>query len=277
MTFDLIIVGNIAFDVNTFPGRDMGEDLTITNCGGAGYYSLVPASLFSERVGILARVGNDVALDRICGLGIDIAGLKVLSDVRTTRFHHRYVSGDGQQRSFRPEIVEATLITPNEFPPAYYDASYIHIATNVPATQIEVIELIRAHSKAKISIDTHEAYLAGYRDVVFRAFDLVDIAFIGRHEEELMNRCKAPVKIIKRGKDGITYSSDTVSYSCPAIPCAVIDKTGAGDVLAGVFLVLRARGLSIEAASRKAVDVASASIKDYGVEFLRQVYANGRA
>ena len=34
----VVIVGNIAFDVNTFPGRDNGRDKVVVNKGGAGLF-----------------------------------------------------------------------------------------------------------------------------------------------------------------------------------------------------------------------------------------------
>lgn len=276
MDFDLIIVGNIALDINTFPGRDNSADLIVTNIGGAGYYSLLPASLFSSRVGLVARVGCDFPANKIGELGVDLSGFKVIDQSKTTRFYHTYLTADGQQRTFRPEFAPDTLIRPDDFPVEYYRSKFIHIATNFPFTQIEFIEILRKNTDAKLSIDTHEAYLGDYRQDVFRAFDLVDIAFIDRHEEELIQACKAPTKIIKRGKDGITYLSKTNKYDWPAIPCDVVDKTGAGDVLAGVFLTLQARGWNLQESAQKAVEVASASVRDYGVEFLSRLYPHRR-
>ena len=55
---NVVIVGNIAFDVNTFPKRMNGKDEIVINNGGAGYYSLIPASIYTK-TGIVARVGND--------------------------------------------------------------------------------------------------------------------------------------------------------------------------------------------------------------------------
>ena len=236
---DLVIVGNIAFDVNRFPLRDDGQDLTVTNVGGAGFYSLLPASLFSGRVGIVARVGQDFPLDSISRLKVNTAGLRVMNDVQTTRFFHTYLSQDGQDRSFHPAVTPEALISAEDIPSEYFAAHYIHISTNFPQTQIACIERIRRYSDAVLSIDTHEAYLADSWPDVLRAFNMVDVAFIDRHEEELIAACTAPRKIIKRGKDGIAHQSTTGEFCVVAKPCEVVDKTGAGDVLAGVFLTLR--------------------------------------
>ena len=133
---DVVIVGNIAYDINTFPRRDKDTDKVVINRGGEGYYSLIPASLYTK-TGIVARVGNDF----------------------NTKFHHTYLTDDGQTKTFKPEIYEETLISIEDFPKEYYEAKYIHIATNFPSKQKEFIDVIRKHSKAIISIDTHEAYM----------------------------------------------------------------------------------------------------------------------
>ena len=72
----VVIVGNIAFDVNTFPGRDNGRDKVVVNKGGAGYYSLIPSSLFT-RTGIVARVGNDFDMSTLKSTNVDLTGLKI--------------------------------------------------------------------------------------------------------------------------------------------------------------------------------------------------------
>lgn len=140
MLYDLVIVGNIAFDINQFPRRDHGNDVIVTNVGGAGFYSLLPASLFSKKVGIVARVGNDFPLSKIYGLDVDTAGLKIMPVVRTTRFYHTYLSDDGQNRTFKPDVTSETLICPEDIPHEYFMSRFVHIATNFPKTQIAFLE-----------------------------------------------------------------------------------------------------------------------------------------
>ena len=45
----------------------------------------------------------------------------------------------------------------------------------------------------------------------------------------------------------------------------VVDKTGAGDCLNGVFMNLIANGYSNEVALKKAIEIATLSIKDFGI------------
>ena len=262
----VVIVGNIAFDVNTFTNRNEGKDKIVINKGGAGYYSLIPSSLFTK-TGIVARVGNDFDISTLKSNNIDLKGLKVMESSPTTKFHHTYMTDDGQTRTFKPEVYEATLITPEDFPEVYYDADYIHIATNFPYMQKQFIDMIRKRSKAIISIDTHEAYMEQESDFIKEIFDSVDIAFIDKEYTKLLD-CKAPVKIIKMGKKGCKYKYRDNEFIAETQERKVIDKTGAGDVVTGVFLAMMAKTKNPEQSLRTAVNIATKSIGNYGVEFL---------
>lgn len=262
----VVIVGNIAFDVNTFTGRNNGKDKVVVNKGGAGYYSLIPSSLFT-RTGIVARVGNDFDMSTLKSTNVDLTGLKKIMTSSTTKFHHTYMSDDGQTRTFRPEVYEETLITPEDFPEEYYEAEYIHIATNFPYMQKQFIDMIRKRSKAIISIDTHEAYMEQEADFIKEIFDSVDIAFIDKEYAQLLD-CKAPIRIIKMGKSGCRYEYKNKVFTVETEEKPVVDKTGAGDVIAGVFLAMMSTTQNPVQSLKTAVSVATKSIGSYGVDFL---------
>ena len=265
-TVDVVIVGNIAHDVNTFPNRDNGKDLVVCNNGGAGYYSLIPASIYSK-TGIVARVGNDFDLSKIVEQDIDLKGLKIVKDKPTTKFHHTYLSDDGQTRTFRPEIYENCMISEEDFPEEYFKAKYIHIATNFPKIQNSFIDLIRKKSNAIISIDTHEAYMETDSEYIKKVFDKVDIAFIDKEFTNLLD-CNAPIKIIKMGKSGCKYIGINEEFIVNANETNVVDKTGAGDVVTGVFLAMMSKTNDKKKSLEEAVKMATESIKDYGVDHL---------
>lgn len=269
---DVVIVGNIAFDVNTFPGRGNVKEKTIINNGGAGYYSVIPASLFA-RTGIVARVGYDFDMQLLKDRDIDLEGLKVIGNSKTTKFHHTYMSEDGQTRTFRPEVYEDAMIVLEDFPKEYYDAKYIHIATNFPIIQKQFVSMIRKYSNAKISIDTHEAYMEKEPELIKEIFDMVDIAFIDKEFKTLLD-CKAPVKIIKMGKRGCKYIDKENTFVVATEERKVIDKTGAGDVVTGVLLAMLSRGENTRRALEVAVKTATKSIGDYGVEHLINTLLN---
>lgn len=263
---NVVIVGNIAYDVNTFLNQDGNK--TVINRGGSGYYSLIPASLFTK-VGIVAKVGNDFDIELLKKYNIDLTGFKVIKNSLTTKFYHTYLTSDGQTRTFKPKIYKKTLINITDFPKQYYGAKYIHIATNFPEVQEKFIAEIRKKSNAIISIDTHEAYMEKEADYIKRIFDKVDIAFIDKEFTKLLD-CKAPIKIIKNGKNGCSYRSDNLNFNSKTIETKVIDKTGAGDVVTGIFLAMMSITNNPKKSLDKAVEIATISISDYGVDFLKE-------
>ncbi len=127
--------------------------------------------------------------------------------------------------------------------------------------------MIRKKSKAIISIDTHEAYMEKEAHYIKEIFDSVDIAFIDKEYKELLD-CKAPIKIIKMGKLGCKYQHKNNSFISQAPKSNVIDKTGAGDVVTGAFLATMAETNNPKKSLDIAVNLATKSIGDYGVDFL---------
>ena len=108
-----------------------------------------------------------------------------------------------------------------------------------------------------------------YKSYSFYSFDSVDIAFIDKEYTPLLD-CKAKTKIIKYGKEGCLYYSKDKQFPVHSqVIDNVVDKTGAGDCLNGVFLNLLVNGESEESALRTAVDMATESIKQHGILGLR--------
>lgn len=256
-----VVIGNSAFDVNTFLNRG---NITVVNNGGACLYSLIPASIYTK-TGVVTRIGNDFNKGLFEDLNIDKKGLKFINS-KSSKFIHTYTSSNGQERTFKAEINDDCMITIDDIPNEYLSAKYIHISTNFPDTQLEMVKYLKQNSKAIISIDTHEAY---YKDEkVLEAFNLADIAFIDKEFTNLYN-CNAKIKILKLGSKGCKFISENKEFTSPATLCEeVIDKTGAGDVVAGVFMALLSMNYSYEYSLNKAVNMATESIKDYGVEHL---------
>lgn len=259
-----VIVGNCAYDVNTFFNRDGIDKKVITNRGGACLYSAIPGSIFN-RIGIVTRVGSDFDYDLFKRLNIDDEGI-IKVDGKSNKFIHTYLSEDGQTRTFEGDVNEDCMIKVDDIPDSYLEADYIHVCTNFPDIQLETVKYLKKHSKAKISIDTHEAYVDDPK--VLESFNLVDIAFIDKEYKNLHN-CEAPVKIFKMGKSGCKYVSEEKEFVVGAPICDfVVDKTGAGDCVTGVYLALKSLGKTDEEALEVACRAATESIKDYGVEHL---------
>ena len=259
---NVVYIGNCAYDINTFPKKRNGEAETRTNTGGACLYSAIPASNF-YRVGIVSKVGDDFRVSDLQDFDIDFSGLKVLENEKSTRFYHEFITNDGQIRELREEINPKMLVGGDDIPELFFKTKHIHLTTNAPEIQLELIKKLRQKSDAIISVDTILEY--SRNDKVKNVFDLADIAFIDKEFSNLLD-CKAKTKIIKLGKIGCKYISDDKNFTISAaVTEDVVDKTGAGDCLNGVFINLLANGHSEKDALEKAVEMATLSIKEYGI------------
>ena len=266
MNLNTIFIGNIAFDINSFYYGEKEEKLRVENKGGACLYSSIPASLF-YRVGIVGKVGDDFDISIFSEYNIDTKGLKVYRDEKTTSFHQIYRFKNQKLRQIEEQINKRLIISEEDIPEAYLGAKYIHITTNEPETQLKLIKYIRENSNAIISVDTIESYS---RDRITKeVFNLVDIAFI---DEDFINllECKAKIKIIKKGINGCEYIRENEQFSVNVNKVDVIDKTGAGDCMNGVFINLISNGWNNKEALEMATNVATESIKDTGIEHLKQ-------
>ena len=262
---NLIIVGDIARDVNVFTRASGLHDIVEGN-GGACYYAAAGASRY-DKVGVVSKVGADFDMSVLDDFGIDHKGVQVV-DGATTRFYQHFTSVDGQEREFRAERNPNTGLSVWDIPPDYLEqAKYIMLSTTTPDRQLLMMEDLRHFTNAKIAVDTLAEFA---NDPITRAvFDRADIAFIDREFQGLVD-CNAPEKILKLGKEGSVYynGSELYEYHTPSIIEHVIDKTGAGDVLSGTFLSVLAKTGDAELALKIANQVATESIKAFGVEHL---------
>lgn len=233
----LVIIGDSAYDTNRFIGED-GSHFFKTNYGGAGTYSSVPASLF-YRVGLVSNAGEDFNVDKLKKFNIDLRGFHTRKDEKTSRFYNILKTRDGQEREIAAEYNERLTATFDDIPKEFLKAKYFYISTMLPKNQKQIIEKLRNHNpNVIIGVDTFEEYANS--DETREVFDLADIAFVDKEFSNLI-QCKSKTKVIKLG------------------------KTGAGDCLNGVFMNLIANGYSNEVALKKAIEIATLSIKDFGI------------
>ena len=71
--------------------------------------------------------------------------------------------------------------------------------------------------------------------------------------------------ILKHGPGGAEFLGDGIRHRIPAPPADEADPIGAGEILAGSFLALRARGLPEDLALTYAVAAATRSVTEFGV------------
>jgi sugar/nucleoside kinase (ribokinase family) len=115
-----------------------------------------------------------------------------------------------------------------------------------------------------------EHYVATYPTTSREVCDSVDLIFMNQAEYDgLYGDAQLPVPkaplIVKRGPFGARLIVDGHPQEVEAPVAQLVDPTGGGEVLAGVFLALRADGLPERLALRYAVRAASSCVADYGV------------
>lgn len=264
-SLNLVIIGNTAYDTKEYL---LNHNIRERDIGGACLYSAIPASLFS-RVGIVTKIGNDFELEKIQNYDIDFSGVKKVNS-KTTHFYTKFFNENGQESNTYGDVNDEMTINFSDIPKNFLSAKHIHFTTSYPIDLLKMIKEVKKHSNAIISVDTNLAF--SKMKETKEIFDMVDIAFIDKEFTDLLN-CKAKTKIIKLGEKGCIYKSESKSFYQPAIvKTDVVDKLGAGDCLNGVFMNLVANGTNVETALRKAVDVATLSIDDYGTLKLRDKY-----
>ncbi len=259
---DLVLIGHVGFAINRTANG------TKTSLGGAGYATAVAASaLLMDGVGLVAQVGHDFDLAALSRLNLDMAGISVLPGASAWFYIHQF--GDGT-RSFMSELGVATTPRVDLFPAAYFRAKYIHLGTAPAGQQLAWLRFLRDKGcTSQISVDMFEHFVSTEPNSCRKASDLADLIFLnqveynGLYYEDYYP--KAPI-ILKYGSDGADFIVDGISHHVSAPAVREVDPIGAGEVLAGAFLALRAWGLQEIEALNYAVSAAASSVTESGVD-----------
>jgi cytidine kinase len=177
---------------------------------------------------------------------------------------------DDGTRSFSSELGVAATVRLDSFPLAYLRAKYIHLGTAPPEQQLTWLRYLHDHgSTAQISADMFEHYVDKYRDTSREVCENADLLFMNEAEYKGLYDDGPPPKaplILKRGRSGARIFTDGPERDVQAEPTdQVVDPTGGGEILAGVFLALRAAGLPGIPALEYAAQAAARCVEEYGV------------
>ncbi len=259
---DLVVIGHVGVSI-VHAGID-----SWTYAGGSGYaVATSAAALIGRRVGLVAQVGKDFDLAALRRRPVDLTGVAELpgqsAKLRIREF-------DDGTRSFSAELGVADTVRPETFPPHYLDARFIHLGTAPPDQQLAWLEYLRGRSDAQISADMFEHYVATYPCASREVCDNVDLIFMNQAEYDgLYGDAQLPVPkaplIVKRGSAAARLLVDGHPQEVEAAETKVVDPTGGGEILAGVFLALRAEGQPERTALKYAVRGAASCVADFGV------------
>lgn len=258
---DVAIVGDIAWNQDITP---LGNRISP---GGAAYYSAVGASCFSDKVGVVARVGSDFNTTLLTDKGINVEGVHKVKDGKTCRF---VITQYDNGREFSADRGIAAIVDTTILPKSYLSAKFIHLPTQLPEHALLWLDVFRCRNN--VSVDTFEQFVKDYPELSREMCHRASLIFINEEELQTLHQLgellsQAPI-ILKKGSLGASYIDQSESISVPAPSVIPVETTGAGDILAGAFLAQRAKGISIETSLVFAVHLASRSVTDFGVEHL---------
>jgi sugar/nucleoside kinase (ribokinase family) len=257
---DLIIIGHVGF------ATDRTASGTIAYIGGSGFATTFAAAALLDGVGLVAQVGADFDLGILRLLPIDVEGVAVLPGASATFFIDQ--SRDGRL-SFSSDLGVAAEPSFDLFPESYFRASYVHLGTAPPQQQLAWLKFLRDKGcSAQVSVDMFEPFVATEPGACRKICDCADLIFLNEVEYRGLYdgwpHSSAPT-ILKHGPAGAEFLADGVRHYIPAPAAVEVDSIGAGEILAGVFLALRARGLAKDRALFYAVAAATRSVTEFGV------------
>jgi sugar/nucleoside kinase (ribokinase family) len=256
----LVLVGHVGF------ATDQTASGSVTSPGGSGFAAAYAAAALLDGVGLVAQVGQDFDLNALRHLRIGMDGVAVLPGF-SARFRIEQAADGGL--SFSSDLGVAAEPSFTSFPASYLQARYVHLGSAPPRQQLAWLEFLRARGcQALVSVDMFEPFVAAEPEICREACARADFIFLNQAEYQGLydGGSHPPVPVIrKHGPGGAEYLADGISFRIPAPPVVEVDSIGAGEILAGAFLALRARGLAVERALAYSVAAAARSVTEFGV------------
>jgi sugar/nucleoside kinase (ribokinase family) len=258
---DLVLIGHVGFATDRTPSG------TTTYIGGSGFAVAFAASaLLRREVGLVTQVGEDFDLAKLRLLPVNIQGVAVRPGASATFFIDQFRDGS---RAFRSDLGVAAEPGFDSFPASYFGAGHVHLGTAPPGQQLAWLEFLREKGcRAQISVDMFEPFVATEPGMCRRVCDRADLIFLNEAEDRDLYyerpRPSVPT-ILKHGPGGAEFIGDSGRHRIPAPPADEVDPIGAGEILAGAFLALRALGLAEDRALGYAVAAATQSVTEFGV------------
>lgn len=261
MPVDLVLIGHVGLATDRTPAG------TVTYWGGSGFATAFAASaLHAGRIGLVAQVGEDFDLAIFRTRGLDVEGVDVQpgASARFVIDHAPDVS-----LSFRSDLGVAAEPRLDYFPASYFQAGYVHLGSAPPRQHLAWLDFLRDRGcRAQISADMFEPFVAAEPATCRQVCERADLIFLNEVEYRGLYRGRprpSVPTILKHGPDGAEFLTGGIRYRVLAPPVTEVDPIGAGEILAGAFLALRARGLADEQALSYAVTVAASSVTEFGV------------
>lgn len=258
---DLVLIGHVGF------ATDRTANGTITYTGGSGFAAAFAAcALLDGGVGLVAQVGEDFDPGDLRRLALNVEGVSVWPDASATFVIEQFPDGS---RSFKSDLGVAADPSFDLFPLSYFQARYVHLGTAPPQQQLAWLKFLRDKGcQARVSVDMFEHFVATEPDACRGICGRADLIFLNDVEYQGLygsNPHPGVPTILKHGPGGAEFLADGMRHPVPAPRVDEVDPIGAGEILAGAFLALRAGGWPADQALAYAVAAATSSVTEFGV------------
>lgn len=271
----LVIVGNLTLDDVVLPDGTTA----MASVGGNSLYAALGARLWQPSLGLVTRRGEDFPAgmdDELARLGIARDGITAIPGPTVRNWVVYEANGDRTWIYRTPkERSREVAVQPGDVPTAWLDSASpptVHIAAMPIDAAEAMVGTIRERCPGTvITLDTHEDYVAEYRQRLRTLASQVDAFLPSRSEladlvgyddpERAVTELSAlptPNIIVKMGGEGVLVwdrAAGELHQVEPVPGVQVVDVTGAGDAFCGGF----AAGLSLGCAALEAAQRGSVS------------------
>lgn len=270
----LLIVGSVALDDIDGPSGKQPNLL-----GGSASFVCTAASYFTERVSVIAVVGEDFPQAHIDGFsasGVDVSGIE-RAPGKTFRWAGKYADDLATR-----ETLDTQLGVFADFKPrlgeAHRRAELVCLGNIDPVLQMDVLE--QCPGANLVAADTMNFWITGKRKELLRTLERVHTLLINDEEARLLadehNLVRAAARIlrmgphsvvIKRGDAGALLVYGGGVFAAPAMPLEdVRDPTGAGDSFAGGFMGYLAYAGNLEPDTIRTAMITGSVMASFSVE-----------
>lgn len=278
----VVVVGNLTIDDVVLPDGTV----RMASVGGNSLYTALGARAWQPSVGIVTRRGEDFPGDlaaELRGLGIAAEGVVAIPGPTVRNWVVYEENGDRHWLYRTPrERSREVAVQPGDIPPGWLRAEppVVHLAAMPLDAAEALVETIRQQApRAVITLDTHEDYVADYRQRLRALAARVDAFLPSRSEladlvgyddpqralSELIS-LPTPIIVIKMGPEGalVWDKRSGTLHKVDIVPGPVVDETGAGDGFCGGFAAALSLGCGAVEAAQRGVLSAAYAVAGFG-------------